>query len=298
MQIVLQTQLPLKLFKRGKVRDVYEVNDMLLIVATDRISAFDVVMPNGVPHKGRILNMLSAFWFNFTKKIIPNHVVTTEVKEIISKTGLLQEYEEMLKNRTMLTKKTKPIGVECVVRGYLAGSGWKEYREKNSICGIKLPQGLKESARIPFPIFTPSTKAETGHDVNITEEKMMELVGEKIGREIKEKSLKIYEYCCEYAEQRGIIIADTKFEFGIDNEKVILIDEILTPDSSRFWSKDNYAPGRSQDSFDKQYLRDWLENIKWNKQPPAPILPEEIVKKTTEKYLEAYRKIIGKDFEP
>jgi len=294
-EIVLQTHLPLKLFKKGKVRDVYETDDMLLIVATDRISAFDVVLPNGIPHKGRVLNMLSIFWFDFTKEIIPNHVLTTEVREIISVTGLPVEYEEMLRNRAMLAKKTKPIGVECVVRGYLAGSGWKEYQEKGSICGIKLPEDLRESQRIPFPIFTPSTKAETGHDINITEEKMTEMVGEKIGQEIKEKTLKIYESACEYAEERGIIIADTKFEFGIYNNEALLIDEILTPDSSRFWSKDNYIPGQPQNSFDKQFVRDYLESIKWNKQPPAPVLPEEVVKKTTEKYIEAYKRITGKE---
>jgi len=295
-EVVLQTQLPLKLFKKGKVRDVYEADDMLLIVATDRISAFDVVLPNGIPHKGRVLNMLAKFWFGFTKEIIANHVITTESVEIVSQINVLKEYEGMLKNRATLAKKTRPLAVECVVRGYLAGSGWKEYQEKGSICGIKLPEGLKESQRIPFPIFTPATKADTGHDMNISEEKMVEIVGEKIGQEIKEKSLKIYETTCEYAEERGIIIADTKFEFGLCNDEVILIDEILTPDSSRFWPKDDYVPGKPQDSFDKQYVRDYLESIKWNKKPPAPVLPEEVVKKTTEKYIEAYRRIIGEDF--
>lgn len=296
-EVILQTQLPLKLFKKGKVRDVYETNDALLIISTDRISAFDVVLPNGIPYKGKVLNMLSAFWFNFTKEIISNHVIATDVKEIISRAELSSEYEEMLKDRAMLAKRTKPVLVECVVRGYLAGSGWKEYQEKCSICGIKLPEGLRESQRIPFPIFTPSTKAETGHDINITEEKMMEMIGEKVGQEIKEKSLKIYDSACEYAEQRGIIIADTKFEFGMDNDEVILIDEILTPDSSRFWSKGEYAPGRSQDSFDKQFVRDYLESIKWNKQPPAPTLPDEVIMKTAEKYTEAYRRIVGKNLE-
>jgi len=303
-EVVLQTQLPLKLFKKGKVRDVYEANDppllqggepMLLVVATDRISAFDVVLPNGIPNKGRVLNMLSAFWFNFTKEIIPNHIITTEDTEIISRLNTLKGYEETLKNRATLAKKTKPIGVECVVRGYLAGSGWKEYQEKGSVCGIKLPEGLKESQRIPFPIFTPATKADTGHDMNISEEKMMESVGEKIGEEIKEKSLKIYESAREYAEERGIIIADTKFEFGLFNDEVILIDEILTPDSSRFWPKDSYVPAQPQNSFDKQFVRDYLESIKWDKKPPAPALPDEVIKKTTEKYLEAYRRIAGKN---
>lgn len=295
MEVITETKLPLKLFKKGKVRDVYEVGDMLLIVATDRISAFDIVLPGGIPDKGKVLNMLSAFWFDFTKGIIPNHVITTDVSEIISKVKALEEYKKILEGRAMLVKKTTPIAVECVVRGYLAGSGWKEYREKGSICGIGLPAGLKESQRIPFPLFTPSTKAQTGHDINITEEKMMKMVGEKTGSIIKEKSLKIYELACEYAEQRGIIIADTKFEFGFDNTDIVLIDEILTPDSSRFWSRDTYVPGRSQDSFDKQFVRDWLESIKWNKEPPAPLLPEEVVRKTREKYLEAYRRITDKE---
>jgi len=294
MGIVLETKLPMKKFKKGKVRDVYEAGNMLLIVATDRISAFDVVLPNGIPFKGSVLNMISSFWFDLMKKIVPNHIITTESTEIITKADIPKEYEDMLKNRSMLVRKTKPLPVECVVRGYLAGSGWKEYREKGSICGIKLPEGMKQSQRIPFPIFTPSTKADTGHDQNIAEEKMMEIVGEKAGRELKEKSLKIYEAACDYAEERGIIIADTKFEFGKTNGDVLLIDEVLTPDSSRFWSKEGYAPGRSQDSFDKQFVRDWLESVNWNKQPPAPRLPDDVVKKTSEKYLEAYRRITGR----
>ena len=297
IEVVLQTQLPLKLFKKGKVRDVYEADEMFLIVATDRISAFDVVLPNGIPCKGKVLNLLSKFWFDFTKHIVPNHAITTESTEIVSRIEILRDYEKILRGRSMLVKKTAPVPVECVVRGYLAGSGWKEYKEKGSICGIKLPEGLRESQRIPFPIFTPSTKKDAGHDINITEEKMMEMIGEKVGQEIKEKSLKIYDSACEYAEQCGIIVADTKFEFGMDNDKVILIDEILTPDSSRLWSKGEYAPGRSQNSFDKQFVRDYLESIKWDKKPPAPVLPEEVVRKTTEKYLEAYRRIAGKNLE-
>jgi len=297
VQIVMETKLPVKLFRKGKVRDVYDLDDYLLIVATDRISAFDVIMPNGIPSKGQILNMISAFWFSLTKDIVANHVVTTDVNEIVAKFPVLKGSEEILFGRTLLAKKTQLIKIECVVRGYLAGSGWKEYKEKGSICGRKMPEGLKESQRIPFPIFTPSTKADEGHDMNISEQEMMNVVGEKIGNEIKEESLIVYEKAREYAEKKGIIIADTKFEFGMLDGKIILIDEILTPDSSRFWSQKNYVPGRSQDSFDKQYVRDYLESLIWDKTPPAPPLPDEIVRRTREKYVEAYEIITGKKFE-
>jgi len=296
MQIVMETKLPLKLFRKGKVRDVYEYNDMLLIIATDRISAFDVIMPNGIPSKGEILNTLSAFWFELTKDIVKNHVITTDTKEIIRMIPELKGTEEILTGRSMLVKKTKLIKIECVVRGYLAGSGWKEYNAKGSICGFNLPSGLRESQRLPFSIFTPSTKADEGHDMNISEAEMLEIIGEKIGSEIKEKSLKLYEKARAYAGEKGIIIADTKFEFGILNDEIILIDEIFTPDSSRFWSEDTYTPGRSQDSFDKQYVRDYLESLNWDKNPPAPVLPEEVVKNTRKKYIEAYEKLTGRKF--
>ena len=292
----METKLPLKLFRKGKVRDVYEYNDMLLIIATDRISAFDVIMPNGIPSKGEILNTLSAFWFELTKDIVKNHVITTDTKEIIRMIPELKGTEEILTGRSMLVKKTKLIKIECVVRGYLAGSGWKEYNAKGSICGFNLPSGLRESQRLPFSIFTPSTKADEGHDMNISEAEMLEIIGEKIGSEIKEKSLKLYEKARAYAGEKGIIIADTKFEFGILNDEIILIDEIFTPDSSRFWSEDTYTPGRSQDSFDKQYVRDYLESLNWDKNPPAPVLPEEVVKNTRKKYIEAYEKLTGRKF--
>lgn len=288
--VVLTTDIPgLKLFKRGKVRDIYDTGEALLIIATDRISAFDVVMPNGIPDKGRVLTALSCFWFNLTGNIIDNHLITSDADEIISRRPELKKHKPMLDGRSMLTKKAETLPVECVVRGYLAGSGWKEYKENGSICGIKLPGGLKESSRLPFPIFTPSTKAETGHDENITEEKAAGIVGNSVFKEIKEKSLALYQRASGYAETKGIIISDTKFEFGKYNGNIILIDEILTPDSSRFWPRDEYKPGMPQKSFDKQFVRDYLEGIKWDKRPPAPRLPDEIVQKTREKYNQALR---------
>ncbi len=291
--VLLTTEFPdIKLFKRGKVRDLYDLEDKLLIVATDRISAFDVVLPNGIPYKGRVLTALSEFWFHFTLGTIANHLISTKIETFPAR---LRRYGSILKERAMLVKKTRPIEVECVVRGYLAGSGWREYKEEGSVCGIKLPYGLRESEKLSQPIFSPATKATSGHDVNITQNQLQEMVGEQVAEELKTKSLVLYKIAREYAESRGIIIADTKFEFGLDEGKIILIDEALTPDSSRFWPKESYQIGKTQKSFDKQYLRDYLEKLTWDKAPPAPFLPEEVIRKVSEKYLEAHKKIIGKD---
>ncbi len=287
---VLSVNLPdFKLFKRGKVRDIYEVNGKLLMIATDRISAFDVVMPNGIPDKGKVLTKISVFWFKFTSNIIDNHLITSDYKKIVSFFPSLKKYQELLEGRLMLVKKAEPLPVECVVRGYLAGSGWREYKKTGSICGIKLPADLRQSEKLPQPIFTPATKAVYGHDENITEKQAKEIVGERIYEKIKTFSLHIYEKASEYAEKRGIIIADTKFEFGKINSDIILIDEVLTPDSSRFWPKKEYEVGKSQKSFDKQFVRDYLDSLSWNKTPPAPRLPEEVVKKTRQKYLQVLK---------
>ena len=277
---------------RGKVRDIYDLGDRLLIVATDRISAFDVVMPNPIPDKGRILTQLSHFWFDLTKDIVANHVLSTEVGDYPEE---CLSYEEVLRSRSMLVMKTEVLPVECVVRGYLAGSGWEEYRKTGEVCGIQLPGGLRESTKLEEPIFTPATKAEMGlHDENITFEKFKNTVGKNLAQKMRSISLAVYKKARDFAEQKGILIADTKMEFGLKGEKLILIDELLTPDSSRFWPKDEYQPGGPQKSFDKQFLRDYLLSIRWDKNPPAPQLPEEIVKKTREKYLEAYEKLVGK----
>ncbi|MEO0091644.1 MAG: phosphoribosylaminoimidazolesuccinocarboxamide synthase [candidate division WOR-3 bacterium] len=281
----------LKLYKKGKVRDVYDLSDKLLIIATDRISAFDVVLNDGIPNKGIVLNELSCFWFNFTKDIIKNHLITNDVSSYPTE---LNKYAEILRSRSMLVKKTKPLPVECIVRGYISGSAWKEYLKDGSVSGTRLPKGLKESEKLPEPIFTPSTKAETGHDENISEQQMIDIVGKETTNIIKEACLKIYQKASQYAESRGIIIADTKMEFGLFDDKIILIDELLTPDSSRFWDMAEYQPGRSQNSFDKQYIRDYLESINWDKNPPAPRLPAEVIAKTAEKYQIAYKKILGK----
>ena len=282
----------IKLFKRGKVRDVYDLEDKLLIVSTDRISCFDVVLPTAIPYKGKVLTELSLFWFKFTEDIIPNHLISSKVNDYPKS---LQKYKDILEGRSMLVKKTKPIAVECVVRGYLSGSGWKEYQKTQSICGIKLPKGLKESEKLPQAIFTPATKEDIGHDMNVSEEFIEKELGKEITQKLKEISLAIYNKASIYAESKGIIIADTKFEFGIYEGEIILIDEILTPDSSRFWPKDQYQPERPQVSFDKQFVRDYLESIGWDKTPPAPQLPLEIVEKTTQKYLEALKRLTGKD---
>ena len=282
----------LKLKGRGKVRDIYDLGDRLLIVATDRMSAFDVVMPNPIPDKGRVLTQLSKFWFDLTKDIVPNHVISTEVEDYPKD---CQPYCEMLKGRSMLVMKTEVLPVECVVRGYLSGSGWEEYRKTGEVCGILLPKGLVESSKLGEPIFTPATKAEMGlHDENINFEKVEKIIGRDLAQKVKSFSLAIYKKARDFAEQRGILIADTKMEFGMKGGKLILIDELLTPDSSRFWLKDEYQPGGPQKSFDKQFLRDYLLSIRWDKSPPAPQLPEDIVQKTREKYLEAYERLVGR----
>lgn len=287
--VISQTDFTgLKLRGRGKVRDIYELGDRLLIVATDRLSAFDVVLPTPIPDKGRVLTQLSVFWFDKLQDVVPHHVITAT-----DFSGELAPYAESLRGRAMLVRKTDPAPIECVVRGYITGSGWKDYQKTGKICGIPLPAGLRESDRLPEPIFTPSTKATTGHDENISFEETVERVGRKLAEQLRDTSLEIYNRAVEHAAARGIIIADTKFEFGLQGDQLIWIDEALTPDSSRFWPANQYEPGRSQPSFDKQYVRDYLEKIGWNKQPPAPELPTEVVKATTAKYREAYERITG-----
>jgi phosphoribosylaminoimidazole-succinocarboxamide synthase len=290
--VVLKTDISgLSLFNRGKVRDIYEVGDDLLIVATDRISAFDAVIPNGIPSKGKVLTLLSEFWFNYTSDIAENHLITTDIKKVA---GLQTKEVEMLSGRSMLVKKTEVVPIECVVRGYIAGSAWKEYKENGSVCGIELLPGLKECERFAEPIFTPATKATSGHDENISFAEASERVGKEVMGKLRERSIAIYKKAYDYAFKKGIIISDTKFEWGMLDGKIILIDEILTPDSSRFWPLEGYTPGCSQPSFDKQFVRDYLEEIGWDKNPPAPFLPDEIIQKTAEKYLEAYMVLTGK----
>lgn len=294
-KVYLGTNLPgLKKFKSGKVRDIYELNGRLLIVATDRISAFDVVLPNGIPYKGIVLTQLSRFWFEKLAAVVENHMLSAETSSLPAE---LRGQAEVLAGRSMLVKKTEVIPVECVVRGYLSGSAWKEYREQGEVCGIRLPKGLRESERLPEPIFTPATKAESGHDLNISFEQMASMVGKELAEKLKGLSLEIYRRAAEYAEEKGIIISDTKFEFGLLDGRVIWIDEALTPDSSRFWPKAEYRPGGAQPSFDKQFVRDYLESVNWNKQPPAPELPEGVVAVTSRKYLEAYRLLTGRELE-
>ena len=279
-----------KLFRRGKVRDVYDLGDKLLIISSDRISCFDLVLPTPIPYKGIVLNQISQFWFSFTKDIIENHLLSADVQNYPEP---LKEYTDILKDRSMLVKKSRPLAIECIVRGYLSGSGWKEYQQKGSVCGQKLPEGLQESEKLPQPIFTPSTKADVGHDLNIDDQAAIKITGRDVYEQAKSRSLAIYQKASEYALKRGIIIADTKFEFGLFQDKLILIDEVLTPDSSRFWPVDSYAKGRGQASFDKQFVRDYLEGLGWDKNPPAPDLPPDIVQKTSEKYLEAYAMLTG-----
>ena len=293
---LLQTDFPdLELFASGKVRDVYQVgSDHLLFVATDRISAFDYVLATGIPHKGRVLTQLSLFWFDFLKDVVPNHLVTADVSSYPAE---VKPYADQLRGRSMLVQRAEMFPVECVVRGYLSGSGWKEYKASGSVCGIKLPSGLRESEQLPEPIFTPATKATTGHDENISFEHMTQLVQPEDARQLRDLSLAIYKKAADYARQKGIIIADTKFEFGRTAAGITLADEVLTPDSSRFWPADKYEPGMSQQSFDKQYVRDYLEEIHWNKQPPAPALPAEVARKTSEKYVEAYRQLTGRELD-
>ncbi|MFH1683928.1 MAG: phosphoribosylaminoimidazolesuccinocarboxamide synthase [Candidatus Margulisiibacteriota bacterium] len=294
-QVLLNIDLPgIKLFKKGKVRNVFDLGDKLLLVASDRISAFDSVMPNGIPDKGKILTQISAFWFDYTKSIIDNHMISANVNDFPEEITIHQDIKKVLDKRSMLGKKTESIDIECVARGYLSGSAWKEYQESSSVCGIKLPAGLKESDKLPEPIFTPATKAASGHDINISEKEMMDIVGTEVGNFLKEKTLAVYSKARDYADSKGMIIADTKFEFGKSDNKIILIDEILTPDSSRFWPKDTYKPGGQQPSYDKQFVRDYLIAIKWDKEPPAPRLSEEVVAKTREKYLEAYKRLTGR----
>jgi len=281
----------LKLFRRGKVRDVYDLGDRLLMVTSDRMSAFDVVMDDPIPDKGKILTQISLFWFERLKGIVENHVISSDPEQYPEP---CRKYSELLRGRSMLVRKTEPLQVECIVRGYISGSGWKEYLSHGSVCGIALPGGLKESAKLPEPIFTPSTKAEAGlHDENISFEKAAEIVGSETAEKIKELSLAIYSYGRDLAADKGIIVADTKFEFGVVDGKLILIDEVLTPDSSRFWPMDSYSPGGPQKSFDKQALRDYLTGIGWNKQPPPPRLPENVINETREKYLEALVRLTG-----
>jgi phosphoribosylaminoimidazole-succinocarboxamide synthase len=293
--VVLETNLSgLTLARRGKVRDVYDLGEHLLIVATDRISAFDYILGSGIPDKGRVLTQLSAFWFGKVADLVPHHLVSVNVDDF---PAAARAHAHVLDGRSMLVRKTDPLPVECVARGYLSGSGWKEYGQSGTVCGIQLPAGLTESARLPQPIFTPATKAESGHDENISEARAGEIVGKELIGRLRDLTLAIYGRGVEYALTRGIIIADTKFEFGLAGNELILIDEVLTPDSSRFWPKDQYKAGSGQPSFDKQFVRDYLEKIGWNKQPPVPALPDDVVARTRDKYLEAYALITGKDLQ-
>ncbi len=283
-KIIVNTEFPdVPLVKRGKVRDIYDLGEYLLLVATDRISAFDVVLPNGIPGKGRVLTQISIYWFKQMEDIVPNHIIATRVKDFPEK---VHKYEDILEERSMLVKKTRPMPVECVVRGYLSGSGWKEYKKSGTICGIRLPEGLVESSRLTEPLFTPSTKAEEGHDSNISFDEVSKKVGQEMADMLKDISIKVYSKARDIAEKKGIIIADTKFEFGLYNGELILIDELLTPDSSRFWSIKDYAPGRSQDSYDKQVVRDYLLTLDWDQTYPGPELPDEIMEKTAARYRE------------
>jgi len=294
--VLVTTNFPdLKLHASGKVRDVYSVDaDHLLFVATDRISAFDYILATGIPNKGRVLTQISLFWFEFLRDIIPNHVATADVNQYPE---ALRKYADQLRGRSMLVKRAEMFPVECVARGYLSGSGWKEYQATGSVCGIKLPAGLRESEQLPEPIFTPATKAQSGHDENISFERTVGILGQETSETLRELTLTIYKKAADYAKKRGIILADTKFEFGVTAAGITLADEVLTPDSSRFWPADGYAPGKVQNSYDKQYVRDYLESIKWNKQPPAPSLPAEVAQKTSEKYVDAYRRLTGHDLD-
>jgi phosphoribosylaminoimidazole-succinocarboxamide synthase len=289
---LIESQLPGQtLWRRGKVRDVYDLGDRLLIVATDRLSAFDVVLPTGIPDKGRVLTQLSLFWFDLLRDVVPNHVLASRIEDYPEP---LRRHADQLEGRSMIVAKTEPLPVECVVRGYLAGSGFKDYLRTGGVCGIRLAEGLRESERLEPPIFTPSTKADVGHDENIPFEKAVELLGGRTAAEVRGTSLALYARARDYASERGILLADTKFEFGIRDGRLVWIDEALTPDSSRFWPQDGYAPGRGQPSFDKQFVRDYLESLDWDKRPPAPALPDEIVRRTRERYLEAFARLTGR----
>lgn len=281
---ILKIEIPgIKPLRSGKVRDIFDLGDSLLLVASDRVSAFDVVLPNGIPGKGKLLTQISVFWFNVMKEIIPNHLISADVKDF---PAVCQPAREIVEGRSMLVKKAKPMPVECIVRGYLSGSGWKEYKKSGTVCGIKLPEGLSESAKLPEPLFTPSTKADEGHDINITFEETKKIVGDDMAEMLKELSISIYKKAQAIAEKKGIIIADTKFEFGLLGDELILIDEVLTPDSSRFWDVKTYEPGRSQDSYDKQIVRDYLLTLDWNQQYPGPTLPDEVIEKAAARYKE------------
>ena len=276
--MILETHLPLPFLKRGKVRDIYDLGDRLIIVSTDRISAFDCVLPDGIPYKGEALNRLSLHWFSRMKEVIPNHIL------------------DVVDPRTVLVKKAEPIKVEFVVRGYLYGSGWEKYKAGKEVCGVKLPSGLRKAEKLPEPILTPTTKAEVGHDIELTSKDVIKMIGKQRFEEIEDASLRFYESASSEAESKGIIVADTKFEFGTDDGDVLLIDEVLTPDSSRFWPRDRYEVGRNQPSFDKQYVRDYLISINWDKQPPAPFLPHHVINETSRKYIEAYERLTGRNF--
>jgi phosphoribosylaminoimidazole-succinocarboxamide synthase len=291
--VLLHTEFPdLQLHASGKVRDVYRLDsDRLLFVATDRISAFDYILATGIPHKGQVLTQISLFWFDFLKDVVPNHLIAADVSQYPAE---LRKYDDQLRGRSMIVMCADMVPVECVVRGYISGSAWKEYKASGKVCGIELPKGLQESDQLPEPIFTPATKATTGHDENISFDQMVKLVGAPLSEQLRDLTLKVYKKAADYARQRGIIIADTKFEFGRTPKGVTLADEVLTPDSSRFWPADRYKPGKAQDSYDKQYVRDYLEEIRWNKRPPAPALPVEVARKTSEKYLEAYQQLTGR----
>ena len=294
--VLLDTKLDgLSLVRRGKVRDVYAVDDALILVATDRISAFDYVLGSGIPDKGRILNQLSAFWFGRTSGIIQNHLISTNVDEYPE---AARRYADQLEGRSVLARRTNPLPVECVARGYISGSGWKDYKATGEVCGITLPKGLRESDRLPEPIFTPATKAESGHDENISEDAAAKVVGADLLARLKSLTLELYAHGVAHAESKGIILADTKFEFGLtDDGELYLIDEMMTPDSSRYWPKDTYSPGGAQPSFDKQFVRDYLESIRWNKQPPVPSLPDEVIQGTRRKYLDAFRRLTGRELD-
>jgi len=293
MSIVTETNLPLKPFKKGKVRDVYDVNDKLLLIVTDRISAFDYVLHEPIPNKGICLTQISKFWFDYLKDTALNHVITANISEFPDE---LKKYSEVLNGRSMLIKKAKVFPVECIVRGYISGSAWKSYKKDGSVCGINLPKGLKESDKFDEPLFTPSTKAESGHDINISYDEMKKLIGEKDAEKIKDLSIELYNKGAEYAFEKGIIIADTKFEFGKIDNNIIIVDELLTPDSSRFWPADKYKPGKAQPSFDKQYVRDYLSSTGWDKNSNPPNLPDYVVEETQNKYREAYERITGEKF--
>jgi len=292
-KIIVESNLPgVRRYARGKVRDVYEVDDRLLIVATDRISAFDYVLPTGIPDKGRVLTQLSIFWFDFLRDVTPTHFLTAKVEAY---PAALAAFGDQLEGRSMLVKRARMVEIECVARGYLAGSGWKEYQQSGTVCGIPLPPGLRESDRLPEPIFTPATKEQTGHDLNVSFDTVCSMIGSELAGRLRDLTLEIYSRAAKYAETKGILIADTKFEFGFVGDELVLGDEVLTPDSSRFWPRETYRPGGAQESYDKQYVRDYLESIRWGKQPPAPPLPAEVAARTSEKYKQAYTALTGKE---